>query len=87
MDSPPKCIFHYRKELQAYGSSLENETHAEHLIFLLEYMYQTLAQETERWYNLMELKGSRLVLTSVACGWLSGQARTFIHRRMELTGF
>jgi hypothetical protein len=57
MDSPPKCIFHYRKELQAYGSSLENETHAEHLIFLLEHMYQTLAQETERWYNLMELKG------------------------------
>jgi hypothetical protein len=57
MDSPPKCIFHYRKELQEYGSKLQIETHAEHLIFLLEYMYQTLAPEMERWYNLMELKG------------------------------
>jgi hypothetical protein len=57
IETPLKCLFHYRKELQEYAYDMENKNHAEHVFFLLEYMHQVLAPETERWYNLMELKG------------------------------
>lgn len=42
---PPRCLFHYREELQAYGASLEDETAAIHLIFLLEHMYKVFEAE------------------------------------------
>ncbi|KMU78442.1 hypothetical protein CISG_07446 [Coccidioides immitis RMSCC 3703] len=41
----PKCIFHYRKELQEYGKSLEDANAREHISFLLQYMISTLGKE------------------------------------------
>ncbi len=51
---PPRCIFHYRKELQAYGASLRDETAAKHLSFLLEHMYKIFETEILTWKNFME---------------------------------
>lgn len=82
MDSPPKCIFHYRKELQEYGSTLQSEEHAEHLIFFLEYMYQTLALETDRWYNLMELKGSSPSLDFSSL-WMAFRPGSHVYTRTD----
>lgn len=54
---PPRCIFHYREELQAYGAALEDETAARHLIFLLEHMYRVFEAEIfimSNWNNSTE---------------------------------
>jgi hypothetical protein len=76
----PKCIFHYRKELQEYGSTLRNQDHAEHLIFLLEYMYEVLASETEHWNILMEMSrfSRRLDFTSL---WMAFRPGSYVYTR------
>ena len=50
----PRCIFHYRRELQAYGMSLDDELATKHLIFLLNYMYNTLNTQISSYYAYME---------------------------------
>ncbi len=50
----PKCIFHYRKEIEAYGATLENPVALQHIIFLLRYMYRTLQHEMIAYYSFME---------------------------------
>lgn len=52
----PKCIFHYRQELQTYGESLLDPTASQHVAFILQYMYQTLRREIFSYYNLMNSK-------------------------------
>lgn len=49
-----KCFFHYRKELQAYGSNLDNAVAIQHLLFALEYMYKTLQNELYSYYIFVE---------------------------------
>lgn len=51
---PPRCIFHYRKELQTYGASLRDSTAVTHLMFLLEHMYTIFETEAGTWKNFME---------------------------------
>lgn len=49
-----KCLFHYRKELQAYGSTLDNADAMQHLLFALDYMYKALQNELYSYYILVE---------------------------------
>jgi hypothetical protein len=53
LGDPPKCIFHYRQELQTYGESLLDPTASQHVAFILQYMYQTMRREVSSYYNLM----------------------------------
>ncbi|KUJ11269.1 P-loop containing nucleoside triphosphate hydrolase protein [Mollisia scopiformis] len=51
----PKCLFHYRKELEAYGETLPADSDAfEHLELLLEHMWQQLQVPYASYSNLME---------------------------------
>jgi hypothetical protein len=50
----PKCVFHYRKELEAYKETLNNAQASDHILFLLEYMYRSLKFQMLDWSNLME---------------------------------
>jgi hypothetical protein len=50
----PTCLFHYRKELQAYGSTLQDQEAVKHLVFALSYMYKSLQSEIYSYYNLVE---------------------------------
>jgi hypothetical protein len=38
LSGSPKCLFHYRKELQAYGRRLQDQIAKDHLVFALNYM-------------------------------------------------
>ncbi|OJD32290.1 atpase aaa+ type core [Diplodia corticola] len=38
----PRCIFHYRKELEAYRKTLQDEDEQEHVRFLLQYTFRAL---------------------------------------------
>jgi hypothetical protein len=51
----PKCLFHYRLELQEYGKTLQDPEAANHLLFALRYMYKTLQSEIYSYYNLVEM--------------------------------
>ena len=51
----PKCLFHYRKELQEYGARLEDPEAIRHLMFALKYMYKILQSEIYTYYNLVEI--------------------------------
>ncbi|KAF4625884.1 hypothetical protein G7Y89_g12277 [Cudoniella acicularis] len=50
----PKCLFHYRNELRAYGVRLDDQVAVEHLVFILNYMYKTLENEISSYYAFME---------------------------------
>jgi hypothetical protein len=50
----PQCIFHFRRELQEFGRSLINAVAAEHLLFLLKYMYDVLSPEIRAYYSFVE---------------------------------
>ncbi|KAF2245853.1 hypothetical protein BU26DRAFT_577252 [Trematosphaeria pertusa] len=49
-----RCIFHYREELRDYGLRLSDQTAAQHLIFFLNYMYNSLTREISSFYTFME---------------------------------
>ncbi|KAF4633931.1 hypothetical protein G7Y89_g4185 [Cudoniella acicularis] len=50
----PRCLFHYRKELQLYLDALIDEEAIRHLELLLSHMRRTFTLELETWQNLME---------------------------------
>jgi hypothetical protein len=50
----PRCIFHYRDELREYGLRLNDPTMTQHLIFFLNYMYNSLSHEISSYYAYME---------------------------------
>ena len=50
----PRCLFHYRKELQGYLDELKDEEAIKHIDLLLKHMRRTFALELETWRNLME---------------------------------
>jgi hypothetical protein len=50
----PKCFFHYRKELNAYGATIQDPTAVQHLVFALQYMYNTLHDEMRSYYSFMD---------------------------------
>ncbi|KAH8700439.1 P-loop containing nucleoside triphosphate hydrolase protein [Talaromyces proteolyticus] len=47
----PECLFHYRKELVAYGRQLQDRTAAEHVAFTLNYMGKALADDIAHYKN------------------------------------
>jgi hypothetical protein len=50
----PRCFFHYRKELKAYGTTIQDPIAVQHLVFALQYMYNTLHDEMSSYYSFME---------------------------------
>jgi hypothetical protein len=55
----PMCLFHYRKELAEYGQTLRperngDETKAQHLLFVLQYMYFHLQSALTSFTTFME---------------------------------
>ncbi|KAH7125101.1 P-loop containing nucleoside triphosphate hydrolase protein [Dendryphion nanum] len=50
----PRCVFHYREELRDYGMRLEDEIAAKHLIFFLNYMYNSFSREISSYYTFIE---------------------------------
>lgn len=54
LTGPPRCLFHYRQELQDHLDELEDEEAKKHIALLLKHMRRTFAVELETWHNLME---------------------------------
>lgn len=50
----PRCVFHYRQELQAYGEASDDESVREHVDFLLRYMARAMQKELVGWQTLMD---------------------------------
>jgi hypothetical protein len=50
----PKCIFHYRKELDAYIRTLQDPVAVRHLVFALRYMQHALRPQIATFRNLIE---------------------------------
>jgi hypothetical protein len=51
----PKCLFHYRTELQAYGLQLlPDSDEFAHIVLLLQHMWQRLEAQCGSYFNLME---------------------------------
>lgn len=50
----PHCVFHYRQEIQEYGSKLQNNEAAKHVLFLLQYMWRELSAEMFTFYSNIE---------------------------------
>ncbi len=48
---PPKCLFHFRKELLAYGRQLRDKIATQHVAFTLNYMRTALADDTSHYAN------------------------------------
>lgn len=49
-----RCLFHYRKELSEYGVKLADLTAQKHLLFTLQYMYNSLQKGITSYYHYME---------------------------------
>jgi hypothetical protein len=49
----PKCIFHYRDELQAFGL-LQDSEDVKHIVLLLRHMWEQLESQCDSYHNLME---------------------------------
>ena len=54
-EGPPKCIFHYRKELQEYSCNVHDATAAQHLLYTLTYMFSILESELASYYFSVEM--------------------------------
>lgn len=54
MQDKPKAIFHFRQELQEFGQELRDAVAAEHLLFLLKYMYNVLSAKIRGYYAFVE---------------------------------
>ncbi|KAF2468237.1 P-loop containing nucleoside triphosphate hydrolase protein [Lindgomyces ingoldianus] len=54
---PPRCLFHFRKELRAYGRQLRDRDAAEHLAFALNYMQTNLAEDISHYNNCIAKHG------------------------------
>ncbi|KAH8790277.1 P-loop containing nucleoside triphosphate hydrolase protein [Hyaloscypha finlandica] len=51
----PKCLFHYRDQLQQYGLTLQFDgPDFQHLLLLLRHMWEQLESQWNSYYNLME---------------------------------
>lgn len=53
LSDSPKCLFHYRKELQAYGRQLQDQTAKDHLIFALNYMRTVFVSDIPHYTSSM----------------------------------
>jgi len=50
----PRCLFHFRAELQAYGAVAENHQAAEHIFFMLQYAQNALMFPMLSFFTFME---------------------------------
>src|SRR5277367_2794561 len=50
----PRCLFHYRKDLQEYGRKLADVEARKHLFFLLEHVFQVFGSDIDKWRNQIE---------------------------------
>ncbi|KAF1958925.1 P-loop containing nucleoside triphosphate hydrolase protein, partial [Byssothecium circinans] len=53
LNDEPRCLFHYRKELQAYGASLSDAHAKQHIELCMNYMAKTLRKEIHTYERLM----------------------------------
>ncbi|KAH6723045.1 P-loop containing nucleoside triphosphate hydrolase protein [Leptodontidium sp. MPI-SDFR-AT-0119] len=78
----PKCLFHYRNELQQYGLLLEHDSAAfEHLLLLLRHMWEQIETQWANYYGLME----NPLLTpglEFADLWMAFRPGTHLYRRI-----
>lgn len=77
----PKCLFHYREELQAYGLALQDPIAIQHLVFALDYMYQTLHSEIISYYHLMVTPSSAPSLAFVDL-WMAFRPGSLIYSKI-----
>ncbi|KAF2193260.1 P-loop containing nucleoside triphosphate hydrolase protein [Zopfia rhizophila CBS 207.26] len=75
----PKCLFHYRKELQSYGATLHDPEAVRHVLFGLRYMYKTLHREISTYYNLMEISNSLAPGLDFENLWMAFRPGDLIH--------
>lgn len=54
LHNEPRCLFHYRKELQTYMETNKEERAKKHVEFLLQYMSKTLQREIQVYAHMME---------------------------------
>ncbi|KAF8849072.1 P-loop containing nucleoside triphosphate hydrolase protein [Acephala macrosclerotiorum] len=54
INDAPRCLFHYRAELQKYASKSRDKKVKEHIKFCLEYMKKILAREISSYEELMQ---------------------------------
>lgn len=78
----PKCFFHYREELQAYSIALQDPLAIKHLVFVLDYMYQTLHNELISYYHLMLTPSSSPGLEFVNL-WMAFRPGDLVYRRID----
>ena len=52
----PRCLFHYRSELEAYASMLQDQIAQDHVAFCLRYMKNSLRREMISYQNSMQEK-------------------------------
>jgi hypothetical protein len=51
----PKCLFHYRNELQIFGMGLlPDSVEFSHIVLMLQHMWQRLESQCSSYFNLME---------------------------------
>ncbi|RYP04766.1 hypothetical protein DL765_010066 [Monosporascus sp. GIB2] len=84
----PRCLFHYREELTAYGSVLETQDPqaAEHVHFLLQYMWEELTVQTVDFFVGVEMasEGKR---PSLECSnlWMAFRPGDLVYVRKDTT--
>ena len=49
----PRCLFHYRNELNSYASKCQNKKAREHILFCLKYLSKVLNEEIMSYEELM----------------------------------
>jgi len=79
----PKPIFHYREEIQRYGSQLQDPTAKEHIAFGLRYMYKTLQREVKSYYNLMQSQNGRLPGLEFLTLWMAFRPGCLIYTKKD----
>ncbi|KAH7416737.1 P-loop containing nucleoside triphosphate hydrolase protein [Cadophora sp. MPI-SDFR-AT-0126] len=79
----PRPIFHYREEIQRYGSQLQDPIAKEHVAFGLRHMYKTLQNEVKSYYNLMQSLHVRLPGLEFLTLWMAFRPGCLIYQKED----
>jgi hypothetical protein len=79
----PRPIFHYREEIQRYGSELPDPIAKEHVAFGLRYMYKTLQREVKSYYNSMQSQHTRLPGLEFLTLWMAFRPGCLIYTKKD----
>ncbi|KAK6860718.1 hypothetical protein PG995_004354 [Apiospora arundinis] len=79
---PPRCLFHYRDDLQQYAEASDDNTLKDHMQLLLQYTQKVLSQETKTYDSFLsgrllapELEHSRL--------WILFKPGCFVYEKLD----